>query len=124
MGNYRYIPEPQKELVLTMSLRGMKVKDIVDATGMCKRTVCRVRSTWKATGKVVRKPLHTGRPRKLTALHISYLESMIERQPDIYAKDLRDALVKVYDVDVSESTITRTLSRRGITRKMMTRPDA
>ena len=49
---------------------------------------------------------------------------MIERQPDIYAKDLRDALVKVYDVDVAESTIARTLSRRGITRKMMTCPDA
>ena len=27
-GNYRYISEQEKKLVITMSLRGMKVKDI------------------------------------------------------------------------------------------------
>ena len=31
---FYYIPEAQKELVLTMYLRGMTVGDIMDATGM------------------------------------------------------------------------------------------
>jgi transposase len=71
MGNYRFISEEQKRLVLTMSLRGMKVKDIVNMTGICKRSVCRVRSTWKATGEVVRPSLDYGRPRILSSLEIS-----------------------------------------------------
>ena len=71
MGNYRYIPEEQKKLIITMSLRGMKVKDIVSATGICKTTVCGVRRMWKATGEVVAKPLDNGRPRVLTALEVS-----------------------------------------------------
>ena len=29
-GNYRYISEQEKKLVITMSLRGMKVKDIAN----------------------------------------------------------------------------------------------
>ena len=31
-GNYRFISAEQKQLVLTMSLRGMMVRDIVSAT--------------------------------------------------------------------------------------------
>jgi hypothetical protein len=34
-GNYHHISEEQKRLVLTMSLRGMTVKAIKDATGIC-----------------------------------------------------------------------------------------
>ena len=33
-GNFRYMPEAQKKLVVTMSLRGMEVKDIELATGI------------------------------------------------------------------------------------------
>ena len=53
-GNYRYISEQEKKLVITMSLRGMKVKDIELATGIACRTIKRWRSLWKSTGKVVR----------------------------------------------------------------------
>ena len=70
MGNYRFISEEQKRLVLAMSLRGVKVKDIVSTTGICKRSVCRVRSTWKATGEVVRHSLDNGRPRILSSLEV------------------------------------------------------
>ena len=38
-GNYRYISEQEKKLVLTMSLRGMKVKDIELATGIKCHTI-------------------------------------------------------------------------------------
>ncbi|KAF8954675.1 Homeodomain-like protein [Flammula alnicola] len=115
--SYRYIPEEQKQLVLTMSLRGMRVKDIVKATGICRRTVARIKGTWKSTGEVVRKSLENGRPRVLSSLEVSYLESLVERTPDIYGRELQYALFVAYNVDVDVSTITRALHRRGFTRK-------
>ena len=69
-GNYRYISEEQKRLVLTMSLRGMTAKAIKDATGICERSTYRVRSTWNSSGQVVRHSLNHGRPRALTALEV------------------------------------------------------
>jgi hypothetical protein len=72
MGNYRFISEEQKQLVLTMSLRGALIKNIVSTTGICKRSVCRVLSTWRATGEVVRRrSLDNGRHRILSSLEVS-----------------------------------------------------
>jgi len=68
---YHYIPEEQKWLVLTMSLRGMKVNDIKEATGMGQRTIARIRSNWKSTGGVVRKSLENGWPRELSSLEVT-----------------------------------------------------
>ena len=70
-GNFRYIPEEQKKLVLTMSLRGMKNREIEAATGIKTRTIRRLISLWKSTGQVVKHPLETGRPRELTSLEVS-----------------------------------------------------
>ncbi|KAF8803807.1 hypothetical protein BYT27DRAFT_7108568 [Phlegmacium glaucopus] len=117
MGAYRYIPEEQKQLVLTMCLRGMKVNDIVEATGMGRTTILRIKRNWRSTGRVVRKSLEHGRPRVLSSLEVSYLESLVERTPDIYGKELQYALFAAYNVDVDISTITRALHRRGFTRK-------
>jgi hypothetical protein len=38
-GNFHHIPEEQKKLVLTMSLRGMKNTNIKIATGIKTRTI-------------------------------------------------------------------------------------
>ncbi|KIJ92814.1 hypothetical protein K443DRAFT_67220, partial [Laccaria amethystina LaAM-08-1] len=116
-GNYRFISAEQKWLVLMMSLRGMMVRDIVSATRICKGTVCRVRSTWKDTGGVVRRSLENGRPRSLSSLEESYLESLVEKQPDIYARELQHTLFMAYDVEVDTTTITRTLHRCGFSYK-------
>jgi hypothetical protein len=69
-GNFRYIPEEKKKLLLTMSLRGMKTKEIEDATGICSRTIRQVTNLWKLTGEVVRHPLERGRPRILTSIEV------------------------------------------------------
>jgi uncharacterized protein YjcR len=50
MANFRYIPEEQKKLVLTMSLRGMKVKNIGLATGIKPCTIRKWLRLWEATG--------------------------------------------------------------------------
>ena len=68
---YHYIPEAQKQLVLTMFLRGMTTEDIMDATGMGKTTIFRIKRNWKRTGRVVQKSLEHGRPRVLSSLEVS-----------------------------------------------------
>ncbi|KIJ91793.1 hypothetical protein K443DRAFT_75422, partial [Laccaria amethystina LaAM-08-1] len=116
-GNYPFISAEQKWLVLTMSLHGMLIRDIVSVTGICKRTMRRVRSTWKDTGDVVRRSLENGRQRSLSSLEVLYLESLVEKQPDIYARELQHALFMAYDVEVDTTTITRALHRHGFTCK-------
>ncbi|KAJ7312717.1 hypothetical protein DFH08DRAFT_635032, partial [Mycena albidolilacea] len=46
----------------------------------------------------------------------------IERQPDIFLSELKIALEEGRGVDVGETTISRSLLRRGWTRKQVTRP--
>jgi len=73
------------------------------------------------TGKVA-KDLNGGRPRKLNSLDLAYLESCIERTPDLYLRELQQMLFEARGVLVSEVCIERSLKRRGFTRKIVTRP--
>ncbi len=70
-GNFRFIPEEQKKLVLMMSLRGMANKDIASATGIADRTIRRLLRQWNQTGEVVKHPIQTGRPRIMSSLEVS-----------------------------------------------------
>ena len=70
VGNYRHISEDQKKLVITMSLRGMKGKDIELATGIKCRTIQWLISMWNSTGEVVKHSLERGRPQVLTSLEV------------------------------------------------------
>ncbi|KAI0365358.1 hypothetical protein BV20DRAFT_938165 [Pilatotrama ljubarskyi] len=114
MGNRRHIPDEQKELILTM-LAHLSPKKIADVTGISARTIRRVRQTYRETGQVSRKPLVNGRPRELTG--VEYLESLIERQPDLMLSELRDQLEAAYGIEVDVTTISRSLHRRGYTHK-------
>ena len=49
---YHYIPEAQKQLVLGMSLRGMKEKHIMYTTEMGRMTNSRINTNWKNTHTV------------------------------------------------------------------------
>ena len=66
---YHFIPEAKKQLVLRMSLQGMTVKEIMNATGMGRMTIFRIRSNWKCTGRVICTSLKNGRPRILSSLN-------------------------------------------------------
>ncbi|KAF8798992.1 hypothetical protein BYT27DRAFT_7180762 [Phlegmacium glaucopus] len=59
MGNYHYIPKAQKQLILTMSLRGMKPAQIEQATGIGERAIYRIKCNWKSTGSPVRESLES-----------------------------------------------------------------
>jgi hypothetical protein len=70
MSNFRYISEDQKKLIVIMSAC-MRNKDIAAVTGISERAIRRVIKLWKETGKVIQRPLETGRPRSLTSLEIT-----------------------------------------------------
>lgn len=48
-----------------------------------------------------------------------YLESLLERTPDLYLRELQRDLIVNRHVDASLGTISRTLKRRGLTRKKL-----
>jgi hypothetical protein len=60
-GNYRYIPEEQKKLVLTMSLRGMSASKIEKATGILLNQEWKVQTNKGAIAKsgALSRVLHT-----------------------------------------------------------------
>ncbi|EPQ59948.1 Homeodomain-like protein [Gloeophyllum trabeum ATCC 11539] len=121
MGNRRYIPPEQKQLVITMSM-SMKPREIAEVTKMGRSTVSRILALWRDTGEVERKPPDLGRPRALTSVEEMYLESLIERRPDTYLSELQDSLLDACGISVDQRTISRTLKRRGFTRKVVRSP--
>ena len=56
---YHYIPEAQKQLVLGMSLRGMKEKHIMYTTEMGRMTISRIKTNWKVHIAVELVAVHT-----------------------------------------------------------------
>ncbi|KAF8325604.1 hypothetical protein F5887DRAFT_829027, partial [Amanita rubescens] len=85
------------------------------------RSLKRLRKTYRETGELVQVRVCDGRPRLLDSLDTAFIEGCIERQPDIYLKELQDLLREVCHVDASPATISRTLHRRGFTKKKVTR---
>ncbi|OAX37259.1 hypothetical protein K503DRAFT_743011 [Rhizopogon vinicolor AM-OR11-026] len=81
-----------------------------------------IRKTFRETGEVMRTPVCAGRPRILDGLDANFLESCIERQPDILPTEMQDQLREIFGVEVSISTIPRTIRKRGFTRKKFTCP--
>ena len=116
---------------------GVCDRDIHRYTGISQRAMKRLRKTYRETGEVAKVLVCTGRPRLLDSLDAGvristcfsgwsvpvdiaqFLEGCIERQPDIMLVELQDLLHEVCGQEVSISTISRTLGRRGFTYKQV-----
>jgi hypothetical protein len=51
------------------------------------------------------------------SLSTKYIEGLIERRPDIYASEIQHDIKEAFGVEVTETTISRSLYRRGYSRK-------
>lgn len=69
MGHYQYIPIETKQTIVELSTR-LKFCDIAKLLNVDRKTVSRVVHLATETGKVVRKPVVPGGPRKLNSLHL------------------------------------------------------
>ncbi|KAJ4499392.1 hypothetical protein C8R41DRAFT_729452, partial [Lentinula lateritia] len=50
---------------------------------------------------------------------LQFLEGLLEQTPDLYLYEIKERLEDVYGANYTESTISRTLERRGWTRKKL-----
>ncbi|KAG2066186.1 hypothetical protein BDR04DRAFT_958487, partial [Suillus decipiens] len=71
------------------------------------------------TGEVVRTLVCAGRPRIVDSdsLDANFLEACIERPPDILLTEMQVQLREICGVKVSIATISRTIHKRGFTRR-------
>jgi hypothetical protein len=77
-GNRRHIEPVLKRLILNMALQpDMDQWSIRRLTGVSERTQSRVRSLERRTGSVVRTPIPMSRPRILTGLEATRLETSL-----------------------------------------------
>ena len=113
----RHISDELKDMALSMSLQGLTDAEVHECTGISVRSLKRLRSTHRRTGKVSRKPLVPGRPRDLTSMQTQFLCDCVERQPDMTLAELQAELRDVCGVDTSVTTVARSLQREGFTMK-------
>ncbi|KAF8999397.1 hypothetical protein BDQ17DRAFT_1170589, partial [Cyathus striatus] len=72
-------------------------------------TVYCLQHLYRETGTVQQKAVIVGRPRSLDALDVAFLESCIQRTPDIYLEELQEELQEAQDVFISRTAILRAL---------------
>ncbi|KZV97731.1 hypothetical protein EXIGLDRAFT_607723 [Exidia glandulosa HHB12029] len=90
--------------------------------GVSLSTVKRVDRNVKENGHVSRPAICPGRKRLLGNREATFLQGCIERQPDMTAEELQDELEAMFGIRASPQTISRTLQRRGYTRKEVCMP--
>ncbi|CAE6447700.1 unnamed protein product [Rhizoctonia solani] len=120
MARRRYIDNSTKRLLVRLRYK-LRTDQVTSLLGVSARTVQRVVKLFNLTGDVVRIPVMGGRPRDLTSLQVAFLEGCVLRQPDIMIFELQELLFRVYSVQTSTTTIVRSLHRRGLTYKKISR---
>ncbi|KAL9937207.1 hypothetical protein V8E36_003616 [Tilletia maclaganii] len=108
----RRIPQSQ------MTLYSRLVQDGKVSIGWLARRKLLSRSTYyrcMASSQDLRSS--AGRTRKLPESFAAFVQEIVLRRPDIYLDEVQDLLLRVTGTTISRSTIQRTLTRRGISRK-------
>ncbi len=125
-----------KRVAVRMAPEGVNHKDIRRYTLVSPRSTRRAVELFRRTGQLVRVPLVRGRPRLFNGFDLAvrhqgyssylllttltclqFLESWVERKPDIMLDELRTQLESICGVVTTNWTISRSLRRRGYTRK-------
>ncbi|KAJ7048356.1 hypothetical protein C8F01DRAFT_944077, partial [Mycena amicta] len=115
-----YIHPERKRLIPIIKQKVASNAEIAEMTGMGTRTIRRALHNHGLYGDVVAPPKgQVGRPRAATGLDEFYLECLVHERPDAMLSELRDDLHTGMGIDLDESTIARTLCRRGFTRKQV-----
>ncbi len=79
--------------------------------------VWRLLVRWRETGRVDPKPHGGGQPLRVQGEHLETLRAVSEKHNNATLPELRVLFVERTGVEVSEATISRALTRLGITRK-------
>ena len=113
----------QREQIHAMLQAGHFTGDqIAKVAGCSSQSVSAIRSNIRAFGSL-RAPFTTapGRPRSITPTMFDALKELLLQKPDRQLDELAAFLQEEFDVDVSTSTISRTLIAEGWSKKMIQR---
>ncbi|KAH8115671.1 hypothetical protein DFH11DRAFT_1543142 [Phellopilus nigrolimitatus] len=117
MGNRRHVSPSVKENVARLSLDPkLRVSDIALQAGVSENTVRRTLDKWRKKGRTteVRAAAPKGRPTMLGQQELEFLEQRARDSPNMPLSDLRNALRDEFDVEISTTTIYRTLRKLGL----------
>ncbi|KAF6753832.1 hypothetical protein DFP72DRAFT_747838, partial [Ephemerocybe angulata] len=99
---------------------GLEPSDVASLAGCNVRTVQRI-LTWHRDYDTIHNPFklrnHGGRRRTLTSGDLVYITSILQAQPKTYLDELQHLLITHRRVEVSLSTLSRSLRRPAITNK-------
>ncbi|KAI0308881.1 hypothetical protein OF83DRAFT_1024500, partial [Amylostereum chailletii] len=114
------ISDDLRGVILTMATTH-NIPSIVRLMGVCNRTVQRVIQDFKQRHLIAR-PRRIGRETRGAKRALGYhgsqfLQGYVRFRPDVYLDEMRELVEDRLDVEVSDSTIWRTLSRSGFTMK-------
>ncbi|KAF8133505.1 hypothetical protein K438DRAFT_1538154, partial [Mycena galopus ATCC 62051] len=88
------------------------------------RVVQRVKKTWREIGEVCRDRKYIGCSPMMSPTHTTFMLALIDHTPDIYLDEIQEQLFLQHDLDVSLSTISRTMKRLGLSSKKLSRQAA
>ena len=107
-----------RQKVVAAAERGdSTIEEVASAFGIGPTFVKKMLRQHRETGDLNPRPHGGGQTRRLSDKHLKLLRREVERNPDKTAAALRDHLAERASVTVSRPTVTRALSRLGLSRK-------
>lgn len=114
--------EMRERMVVWHSELGKSTAEIAELAGCSQRTVQEVLRLHRETGNVRNTfAQHRGGPRSLNQGDITYISSLLAANPTLYLDELQIKLAETRHVDVSISTLSRTIRRLAITHKKVSK---
>jgi len=96
----------------------MPISVIAQLANRCEKTVKNVLRTYRDYNQPTNPFIRPrGRKRVLDRDDLNYIESILLAEPALFLDEIQDKLLVVRDVEVSISTLSRTLNRLAITHK-------
>lgn len=97
----------------------MSISDIMRLSSRCEKTVHNILKSFRENDNLFGHPVieRRGRKRLLDRDDLNYLESILRAEPGLFLDEVQEKLRIVRDVEVSITTISRTLNRLAITHK-------
>ena len=112
-----YSVDLRQKVVAAVERGDSTIEEVASAFGVGQTFVKKMLRQHRETGDLRPRPHGGGQPRRLSDKHLKLLRREVERSPDKTAAALHDHLAERASVSVSRPTVTRALSRLGLSRK-------
>lgn len=112
-----YSLDLRQKVVAAVERGDSTIEDVASTFGVGQTFIKKMLRQHRETGDLRPRPHGGGQTPRLSVRHLKRLRSEVERHPDKTAEALRDHLEESARVSVSRPTVSRALSRLGLSRK-------